>query len=157
MAGGALFLARGLCRLRPRAARGRRAPEPARRPGGGVPGRAPQRRFLGLFLAAGCANLGFYLASPITWYLNYYYVYGGKGPAAATTQAWLGTASQCAALISLPAYRAVAQRGGKTRAFQAAIGMHLVTSVANYSSSFPAIPGCNSWSTRETERPSRGS
>lgn len=96
--------------------------------------------FVRLVLASGAANLGFFLASFLGVYLNYYYIYPGRPGPASFMQGWLGTGFQVAAIGSIFVYRRLSARFGKRRIFQLAAGVHLASSAAKLVLFQPAHP-----------------
>lgn len=96
--------------------------------------------FLRLLVAEGSMSLGFFLASILGVYLNYYYIFHGNIKSASLMQGWLGSAFQVAAFGSVFLFRRLSVRIGKRRTFQMAALAHLASAAAKLLLFLPAHP-----------------
>lgn len=93
-----------------------------------------------LITAQSLTSLGFYLASPLGTYLNYYYLFPGDLKGGSVMQAYLGTSFQLSAFASVFVFRHLSRKLGKPKTFQIAAAMHVTSSLAKLFAYQPGHP-----------------
>ena len=93
-----------------------------------------------LIIAQSITSFGFFLASPLGAYLNYYYIFPGNLKGGSIMQAWLGSTFQLSAFIAIIVFRRLSIKVGKMRAFQIAAAMHVASSIFKLFAYQPQYP-----------------